>query len=488
MPCSLSSLVVALSCLQVALGLLHLALHRRRPLRYGKHEEGKKPREAGEREDAAERKPPPPPPPPPPTRTPTPQDGQHLPARSAWFLQELPACLVPALLLAWRNPPRLAPLGCKLLAGMFCTHYFYRTFIYSFLTRGRPFPLKVLFFGILFCTYNGFLQGYYMIYCAEYPDDWCNNLRFTSGLMLFLFGLGINIHSDHVLRQLRKPGEFTYKIPQGGLFDYVSGANFFGEILEWFGYAIATWSLPALTFAIFTLCCIGPRAVHHHRSSTGIVVPILQLVARIPRKVPNKYSTRASCHLTEKYKQLQPTQLPKRFLTAFRSRLRRRVRKRCTLGFVVFPEIHVRAMTDPTTKGRKKFKNSRDGCDFFFFCSRDICRSPHLRPTSSSLPVSDRVCGEGGEEEEVGGGCCADTLYRARERARRRRRRREQGRPRERAGLLLARLPSRLQPQRRKRCGRAERAETERRDEAAQQEGGDTRLSGRYGRAREAPR
>ncbi|KAG8123497.1 hypothetical protein E2320_018804, partial [Naja naja] len=139
------------------------------------------------------------------------------------------------------------------------------TFIYSFLQRGRPFPLKIVFFSALFCIYNGFLQGYYMVYCAEYPDDWCKDIRFWSGLLLFLSGMGINIHSDFLLRQLRKPGEFTYKIPQGGLFAYVSGANFFGEILEWFGYAIATWSLPALAFAFFTVTCVGPRAYHHHR-------------------------------------------------------------------------------------------------------------------------------------------------------------------------------------------------------------------------------
>lgn len=35
------------------------------------------------------------------------------------------------------------------------------------------------------------------------------------GLFLFLLGMGINIHSDLLLRQLRKPGEVTYKIPQG---------------------------------------------------------------------------------------------------------------------------------------------------------------------------------------------------------------------------------------------------------------------------------
>ncbi|KAI1240691.1 hypothetical protein IHE44_0009128 [Lamprotornis superbus] len=100
--------------------------------------------------------------------------------------------------------------------------------------------------------------GYYLIYCAEYPNDWCTDIRFTSGLLLFLLGMGINIHSDLLLRQLRKPGEVTYKIPQGGLFTYVSGANYFGEIVEWFGFAIATWSLPAFAFAFFTLCCIGP--------------------------------------------------------------------------------------------------------------------------------------------------------------------------------------------------------------------------------------
>ncbi|XP_042308349.1 LOW QUALITY PROTEIN: 3-oxo-5-alpha-steroid 4-dehydrogenase 2 [Sceloporus undulatus] len=238
--CCWPSLVAALSSVLVALGLLHLRWNSLRPIPYGKH---------GQEPQSPEPQPP----------------EQHLSARRAWFLQELPAFLVPALLLAARSPPAPGAPRCRMLAGMFCTHYFYRTFIYSFLTRGRPFPLKMLYFGALFCTYNGFLQGYYMIYCAEYPDDWCNNLRFTSGLLLFLFGIGINIHSDHLLRQLRKPGEFTYKIPQGGLFAYVSGANFFGEIIEWFGYAIATWSLPAFAFALFTLCCIGPRAYHHHR-------------------------------------------------------------------------------------------------------------------------------------------------------------------------------------------------------------------------------
>lgn len=59
----------------------------------------------------------------------------------------------------------------------------------------------------------------------------------------------------------------------GGMFRFVSGANFFGEIVEWCGYAVAAWSLPSFAFAFFTICSIGPRACHHHRylyNPTGI--------------------------------------------------------------------------------------------------------------------------------------------------------------------------------------------------------------------------
>ncbi|XP_069351119.1 3-oxo-5-alpha-steroid 4-dehydrogenase 2 [Eulemur rufifrons] len=188
----------------------------------------------------------------------------RLPAGAAWFLQELPAFAVPAGILAWQPCSLFGSPGTVLL-GLFCAHYFHRTFVYPLLNRGRPFPLAFIFRGFVFCMGNGFLQGYYLIYCAEYSDEWYTDTRFSLGVFLFILGMGINIHSDYILRQLRKPGETTYRIPQGGLFTYVSGANFFGEIVEWMGYALATWSLPALAFAFFSLCFLGMRAFHHHR-------------------------------------------------------------------------------------------------------------------------------------------------------------------------------------------------------------------------------
>ena len=38
----------------------------------------------------------------------------------------------------------------------------------------------------------------------------------------------------------------------GGLFTYVSGANLLGDIIEWSGCALASWSLLALAFAFFS--------------------------------------------------------------------------------------------------------------------------------------------------------------------------------------------------------------------------------------------
>ncbi|XP_070285050.1 3-oxo-5-alpha-steroid 4-dehydrogenase 2 [Myotis yumanensis] len=188
----------------------------------------------------------------------------HLPAGAAWFLQELPSLALPVAMLARQSRALLGPPATVLL-GLFCAHYFHRTLVYPFLMRGRPFPVTVLFRGFVFCTGNGLLQAYYLTYCTEYPAEWYTDIRFILGVCLFVLGMGINIHSDYLLRQLRKPGEVIYKIPQGGLFTYVSGANFLGEIIEWIGYALATWSLPALAFAFFSICFLGLRALHHHR-------------------------------------------------------------------------------------------------------------------------------------------------------------------------------------------------------------------------------
>ena len=86
------------------------------------------------------------------------------------------------------------------------------------------------------------------------------------GVTLFLTGFLINYQSDDILRNLRKPGEERkYKVPYGGAFRWVTAANYFGEIVEWIGWAFATWSIAGLSFALFTFANLAPRARTHHQ-------------------------------------------------------------------------------------------------------------------------------------------------------------------------------------------------------------------------------
>ncbi|XP_032881753.1 3-oxo-5-alpha-steroid 4-dehydrogenase 2-like isoform X1 [Amblyraja radiata] len=187
----------------------------------------------------------------------------QIPGKVAWIIQELPSFVVPALLIYQSGS--LDTLGSKLLLFLFCGHYFHRTWIYGYFTRGGSVHISFVLQSILFCTWNGYLQGHNLIYCTSYDDSWTTDFRFLFGILLFLMGMAANIHSDNLLRKLREPGDLSYKIPRGGLFEYISAANYFGEIVEWFGYSLATWTYPAFAFALFTALCLGSRAVLHHR-------------------------------------------------------------------------------------------------------------------------------------------------------------------------------------------------------------------------------
>ncbi|VDL77406.1 unnamed protein product [Nippostrongylus brasiliensis] len=177
-----------------------------------------------------------------------------IPARIAWFVQELPSFIIPVYY----------AIGCQSIAGgvvlaAFLIHYFNR--------QGDvrlSVPVKIWKWNsVVHLSLRGRVLFLEWIHSASYPLFQLDMLYL--GMALFATGMYINIQSDSILRNLRKPGEAGYKIPRGGMFEYVSGANFFGEIVEWFGYALMSGSLPAIAFAMFTASNIGPRAVHHHR-------------------------------------------------------------------------------------------------------------------------------------------------------------------------------------------------------------------------------
>jgi len=193
--------------------------------------------------------------------------GAGISARWGWVIMETPAAGVIAVCFAvGESRTDAAALAFILLWEL---HYLQRTFIFPFLMRGgaeKRVPLLIVFMAIVFNCINGYLNGRWLFHFApHYTAAWLLDPRFIIGAALFLAGYAVNLHSDRVLRNLRRPGETDYKIPRGGLFEYVSGANYFGELVEWTGWAVATWSLPGLAFAVFTAANLIPRARTHHR-------------------------------------------------------------------------------------------------------------------------------------------------------------------------------------------------------------------------------
>jgi 3-oxo-5-alpha-steroid 4-dehydrogenase 1 len=147
-------------------------------------------------------------------------------------------------------------------------HYINRTLIFPFRlrTKGKMMPVTIVGMAFCFNLVNGFINGYYLgSLSGSYQITWLYDPRFIVGILLFISGLIINWQSDNILIHLRKPKETGYFIPRGGLFDYISCPNHFSEIIEWTGFALMTWSLPGLAFAIWTLVNLLPRALHHHR-------------------------------------------------------------------------------------------------------------------------------------------------------------------------------------------------------------------------------
>jgi len=182
-----------------------------------------------------------------------------------WLLMELPVLIV--LFSFLFSAANKISLVSWVLAGLFSLHYFNRIFIFPFRlrTQGKKMPLVIVISAVFFNIMNGFSLGYFFSHFANYPDSWFTDNRFITGIILFFSGLYINWKADNMLIHLRKPGETGYKIPQGWLFNKISCPNLFGELIEWFGYAVLCWNLPAITFLIWTSANLIPRALSHHQ-------------------------------------------------------------------------------------------------------------------------------------------------------------------------------------------------------------------------------
>jgi len=190
--------------------------------------------------------------------------GPTLSARTGWVLMESPAVVFfIAVYAAGSHRAETAPLA---LLCLWQLHYVHRTLVFPFrmVSSARRVPLVVALLGMSFNVLNGWINARWISELGRYDTTWLLDPRFLLGAAAFGLGFFVNVSADRTLLRLRKPGDTGYHIPEGRLFKWVSCPNYLGEMVEWFGWALATWSWAGLAFAVYTVANLAPRALAHH--------------------------------------------------------------------------------------------------------------------------------------------------------------------------------------------------------------------------------
>ena len=95
------------------------------------------------------------------------------------------------------------------------------------------------------------------------------------GFLLFWLGMWINIKSDNILQKAKerscknvekKDGkESKYVRIDEFLFKYVGSPNYFGEVIEWFGYFFIVQNIYSFLFAFSTLNILTAAAIPRNK-------------------------------------------------------------------------------------------------------------------------------------------------------------------------------------------------------------------------------
>ncbi len=203
----------------------------------------------------------------------TPGKGIKLGSKAGWMVMEFPGLLVfPLVFFSGRNAMEPVPLFFLCIWMM---HYSNRALINPMLMRVQPgstssFDLSVVLAGWVTLTLHGYFNAAYISqFSDQYVAAWFTDPRFLTGLVIYLFGFTLNIHSDYILRNLRSPNpspdEPRYKIPYGGGFRFVSCPQYLGEITAFAGFAVMTWNLGAVFVLAITIANLVPRALVTHK-------------------------------------------------------------------------------------------------------------------------------------------------------------------------------------------------------------------------------
>lgn len=199
--------------------------------------------------------------------------GISLDPRLGWFLMELPATLA-FVYFFFQGENARTPFALFVLF-VWLVHYGNRGFIMPALMRvpvgqKNSFSLALVVIGWIVTTLHGYLNATWAsTHAGQLGSAWFWDPRFIFGVALYYAAFFANLHADHIVRNLRTKEEVAqgikkYRVPEGGLFRYVSNPSYLTELLFWAGFALFTWSLAGVYILAISAANLVPRAVSSH--------------------------------------------------------------------------------------------------------------------------------------------------------------------------------------------------------------------------------
>ena len=196
--------------------------------------------------------------------------GLNLDPRLGWWLMELPATVVFIGVFALGS--RRTELVPMILGAIWLLHYANRGWFFPLsmrVVKGKrhSFSMTVVGAGWFVTAMHAYLNAsFFTEHGAHLTTAWLGDPRFVVGLLVYYSGLALVLHSEAVLRGLRKGGADgpEYSIPYGGGFERVTNPAYLGELVGWAGFALMTWSLAGVLIFVISAANLVPRAFATH--------------------------------------------------------------------------------------------------------------------------------------------------------------------------------------------------------------------------------
>ncbi|XP_057443403.1 steroid 5-alpha-reductase DET2-like [Lotus japonicus] len=142
-------------------------------------------------------------------------------------------------------------LRSTLLQSAVTLHFFKRVLEVLFVHK---YSASMILDSAIPITLSYLTSAVFMIYAQhltrELPEPPTNLMN--PGIVLLLVGISGNFYHHFLLSKLRGKGEKEYKIPKGGLFEFVICPHYLFEIIVFYGVSFISQTLYSFSFAIGT--------------------------------------------------------------------------------------------------------------------------------------------------------------------------------------------------------------------------------------------